>query len=252
MPTAVEFMNEYRNLRVNVAIDDPATGTCRPGTVVVQLRKYFMMDWHAGTTELTEFNAVTGGKHDAWYKANKERIMTAAMGKGAPCDYALALEWAVRSGRIPVVNQQTVQKYCDDNMGIDCSGFVTNYLCAAGKKTYSANTVRNTSAESYYNAGKHINDPAQVKAGDVLVLMNGNSVKANPGHVVVVHSYTPQSVAGGNMRVVESTAASGANPKLIDSMYSVEKIIPKGGAVPVMILVVRRFGGTAHFSVVRL
>jgi hypothetical protein len=44
------------------------------------------------------------------------------------------------------------------------------------------------------------------------------------------------------MRVVEATGASGANPKLLDSMYSVERIIPKAGAVPVMILVVKRHG----------
>jgi hypothetical protein len=49
-------------------------------------------------------------------------------------------------------------------------------------------------------------------------------------------------MVGGNMRVVEATGASGASPKLLDSMYSVEQIISKGGAVPCMILVVKRHG----------
>jgi hypothetical protein len=72
--------------------------------------------------------------------------------------------------------------------------------------------------------------------------MDGNSVKRSPGHIAVVESYVPQSMVGGNMRVCEATGASGATPKLLDSMYTVERIIPKGGAVPAMILVVNRHG----------
>jgi hypothetical protein len=163
------------------------------------------------------------------------------MGKGAPQDYELALEWAVRSNKIRTVTQATLQTYCDDHLGIDCSGFVTNYLVACGKRTYTSNLVRNTSAASYYNAAAAVNDASQVRQGDLLVWMDGNSVKRNPGHIAVVESYVAQSMAGGNMRVVEATGASGANPKLLDSMYTVERIIPRAGAVP-MILVVKRHG----------
>ncbi len=243
MPTPVEFMTKYRNLKVNVVIDDPVAQVCRTGSLLVQLKKYFMMNWADGTEERRDFNTVTlGSKDDLWFKTNKERILTAAMGKGAPQDYELALEWAVRSKKIPTVNAGTLQTFCDDHLGIDCSGFVTNYLVACGKKSYSSATVRNTGASSYYNTAKAINDPAAIKQGDLLVWMNGNSVKTNPGHIAVVHSYVAQSMSGGNMRVVEATGAGGANPKLLDSMYIVEKIIPKGGAVPVMILVVKRHG----------
>jgi hypothetical protein len=243
MPTPVEFMRLYRKLEVNAVIEDPVTRVCRNGTYLVQLRKYFMMDWTEGTEERRDYNVVTrGSRDDAWFQANKERIRTAAMGKGAPQDCKLALEWAVLSRKIPTVNQATLQTYCDEHLGIDCSGFVTNYLVACGKKTYSSNTVRNTSAASYYNAARAINDPTQIRQGDLLVWMDGNSVKSNPGHVVVVDLYAAQSRVGGNMRVVEATGASGANPKLLDSMYAVERIIPKAGAVPSMILVVKRHG----------
>ena len=243
MPTPVEFMRQYRNLKVNVVIDDPVARVCRNSTHLVQLRKYFMMDWAEGTEERRDYNAVTrGSKDDAWFQANKERIRTAAMGKGAPEDYVLALDWAVRSNKIPTVTQATLQTYFDEHLGIDCSGFVTNYLVASGKKTYSSNTMRNTSAASYYDAAKAINDASQVRQGDLLVWMDGNSVKSNPGHIAVVESYAAQSMVGGNMRVVEATGASGAEPKLLDSMYAVERIIPKGGTVPSMILVVKRHG----------
>jgi len=243
MPTAVEVMNQYRNLRVNAPIEDPVAMVTRVGTHTVQIRKYFMMDWEEGTEEHNDYTTVTrGSKHDVWFQANKERIRTAAMGKGAPHDYELALEWAVRSGKIATVTQGSLQTYCDEHLGIDCSGFATNYLIACGKKAYSSNTVRNTSAASYFSAVNAVNDPARISEGNLLVWMEGNAVKSNPGHVAVIQSYTAQSQAGGNMRVVEATGASGANPKLLESMYAVERIIPKGGAVPAMILVVRRHG----------
>jgi CHAP domain len=243
MPTAAEFMRQYRNLDVKAVIEDSVAMVSRLGTHRVQVTKYFMMDWTDGTEEHRDYHTVTrGSKNDVWFQGNKERIRTAAMGKGAPQDYELALEWAVRSGKVPTVTQATLQAFCDEHLGIDCSGFVTNYLVSCGKKTYSSHTVRNTSAASYYKAGNAINDPTRVQAGDLLVWMDGNSVKSSPGHVAVVESYVAQSRVGGNMRVVEATGASGANPKLLESTYVVEGIVPKGGAVPSMILVVRRHG----------
>jgi hypothetical protein len=254
MPTPVEFMRQYRNLKVNVVIEDPLAEASRIDTHLVQLTKYFMMDWTDGTEENRDYNEVTrGSKDDAWFQANKERIRTAAMGKGAPQDYELALEWAVRSKKIPTVTQAALQTYCDEHLGIDCSGFITNYLVACGKRTYSSDTVRNTGAATYYKVATAINDPTRIRQGDLLVWMQGNSVKSNPGHVAVVESYVAQSSGGGNMHVVEATGASNANPKLLDSMYAVERIIPKGAGVPLMILVVKRHGRAgSRVAVVRV
>jgi len=243
VPTPVEFMNRYRNIGVDVEVDDPVTQVCRVTKVTVRLNKYFMMNWTAGASQMTHYDVVAGGStKNVWFQQNKERIRTAAMGKGAPDDYALALEWAVYSKKIANPSQTTIQTYFDQNMGIDCSGFVTNYLVAIGKKAYSADTLRNTSAESYFNPANAVNDASQIRRGDLLVFMKGNSVLRGPGHVTVVDSYVPQSMPGGNMRVVEATGANGANPKLLNSMYTVEKIIDKGGQVPCMILVVKRHG----------
>jgi hypothetical protein len=235
-------MQRYRNIRVQAVIEDPVTRTSRIGAHIVQLRKYFMMNWTDGTDQRADYDAVTsGGRHNEWYQQHREPIKTAAMGKGRPGDYALAMEWAVRSGKVPTVNQATLQNYFDEHLGIDCSGFVTNYLVANGKKSDSDSVLRNTSAASYYTAGTRVNDATQVRQGDLLVWMTGNTVKTDPGHVAVVESYSAATVAGGNMRVVEATGAGGATPKLLDSMYAVEQIIPQAGAVP-MILVVRRHG----------
>ena len=252
MPTPAEFMRQYRNLQVAASVDDPVTRTCRVSNHAVQLRKYFLMDWDAGTEERRDYDEVSRGSSDnAWFQSNKERIRTAAMGKGAPQDYQFALEWAVRSRKIANVSTATLQTYCDDHLGIDCSGFVTNYLVACGKRTYSSHLLRNTSAASYFNAGVPINDPLQVRQGDVLVWMDGNAVKSNPGHVAVVESFVAQRRVDGNMRVVEATGAPAANPKLLDSLYSVEQVVPKGGSVSSMILVVRRHGTSGNRVVVR-
>ena len=243
MPTPVQFMKQYRNLQISVGVDDSAARICRTVTYRVQLKKYFMMNWTDGTEERRDYNKVTrGSKNDKWFTENKARIRDAAMGKGAPADYELALEWAVRSKILENPTQASLQTYLDEHLGIDCSGFVTNYLIACNKKPGSSKTVRNTNAASYFNVAKAVNDPARIARGDLLVWMRGNNVKRSPGHIAVVDSYVPQSRVGGNMRVVEATGAGGANPKLLDSMYSVERIIDKGAGVPAMILVVKRHG----------
>jgi len=246
-------MNRYRNISVDIEVDDTASGVCRVVPARVKLNKYFMMNWTPGTAQMQHFDAVTStSRKDLWFKQHKENVRTAAMGKGSPEDYGLALQWAIYSNHIPNPTQAAIQAYFDQNMGIDCSGFVTNYLIANGKKPDTNEVRRSTYAQSYFNASKTVNDLTQVRQGDLLVFMTGHVPKGDPGHVTVVESYVPMSSAGGNMRVVEATGADGATPKLLDSMYSVEKIIPKGGNVPCMIFVVKRHGKSgSHVSVIR-
>ncbi len=260
MPSPLEFLFQYRALKVNTGVEVTATA-CRLTREQVQLKSYFMMDWDEGTEELGDFNHVTTAKKSGkgadakanakaqndWFKLNSERIKTAAMGKGAPQDYELALEWAVRSGRIPSSTAAAIQTYCDERLGIDCSGFVTNYLCAAGLRSYSATLLRNTNAQSYYNVGQAVNDGAQIRQGDLLVWMTGNRVKTGPGHIAIVQSYIPACLPAGNMEVCEATGAGGATPKLLNSRYHVTKIIDKGDRSlknQVMILEVSRHGTT--------
>ena len=251
MPTPLQFLQSYRHL--SVLFPDDTANMCREGRARAQVRTYFMMDWDEGSEELSDYQHVTGGgRRDDWFRMHRERIRNAAMGKGAPHDYELALEWAVRSGKIRNPSAPTIQAYCDERLGIDCSGFVTNYLVANGKRPATPETVRNTSAASYFNARNAVSDPLLVQQGDLLVWMDGNSVKRRPGHVALVESYVAQSQPGGNMRVVEATGARGANPKLLDSMYTVEEIIAPGGGVPTMILVVKRHGRSgSRVSVMR-
>ncbi|MEZ6063912.1 MAG: CHAP domain-containing protein [Planctomycetaceae bacterium] len=252
MPTPLQFMNQYRNLQIPYVLDNGRQ--CVPMTATIAVRKYFMMNWTEGTDQHTDYFHVSGGgRRDPWFQQHKDQIRSAAMGKGAPADYQLALEWAVRSGKIANPSQATIQAYCDDRLGIDCSGFATNYLIANGKKANSSSIKNNTGAASYFQPANAVNDSNAVRQGDLLVWMRGNSVMTGPGHVAVVESYRAQCVPGGNMRVCEATGAAGANPKLLDSMYSVTQIIPKEGRVPAMILVVDRHGTSgSRVAVIRL
>ncbi|TBW33718.1 CHAP domain-containing protein [Siculibacillus lacustris] len=194
MITPLQFMLRYRNIVVNIEAQDNLKRVTSVIPVTVSLNKYFMMNWAAGSSQATEFAAVTAGSpKDAWFRQYKERIRTAAMGKGSPEDYGLALQWALYENHIQNPSQTTVQSYFDQNMGIDCSGFVTNYLIARGKKPDSQSVQRDTSAASYFSAAKAVNDPLHVRQGDLLVFMKGNSVLTGPGHVAVVESYVPQS-----------------------------------------------------------
>jgi hypothetical protein len=255
MLTPLRFLQQYRQITVSAPLDDETQRVCRVAQHRIQLRKYFMMNWTDGTEQRRDYNHTTrGSRNNEWFQQNKERIRNAGMGKGAPQDYALAMEWAVRSGKVANPTAAALQQYMDDRLGIDCSGFVTNYLVAKGKKVYSANTVRNTGAASYYQVNRAVNDPLDVRQGDVLVWMRGGRVLTGPGHVALVESYRPISTADGNMRVVEATGNRNANPRVLDSMYSVTRIIDPNDAQlrnRVMILEVRRHGSTSKVAVMR-
>ena len=252
MPSPLELLNRYRNLKVPFIHNNGRQ--CHEAKANVCLRKYFMMDWDDESEERTDFNhVVRGGRRNDFYQQHKDKIKSAAMGKGSPDDYQLALEWAVRSGKVRNPSAATIQGFCDERLGIDCSGFATNYLIANGRRSDTPHIKRNSNAASYFSKSRAINDPWQIRSGDLLVWMTGNRVKRGPGHIAVIESHRAQSMGGsGNMRVVESTGASAANPKLLDSMYVIEDIIDKGGRVPCMMLIVKRHGRSgSRVSVMR-
>ncbi len=112
---------------------------------------------------------------------------------------------------------------------------------ANGLRSNSPTTARNTGAVSYFVPANAVNSIHDIRPGCLLVWMDGGHVKRNPGHVAVIQSFAPMSTAGGSMCVVEATGAAGATPKLLDSMYAVERIIDQSGSTP-MILVVKRHG----------
>src|SRR2546423_13692580 len=120
-----------------------------------------------------------------------------------------------------------------------------------GRLPFSHQTLRNTSAQSYYRIDKAVNDCTTVREGDLLVLMNGNQPMGSPGHVMVVDRYMATSSAAGNMQVAEATPAGPSSYKLQNSTYSVERIFERntpGVGNQVMILQVNRFGSSVRVA----
>jgi len=243
MTAPVDFMRRYRNLTVGYV--RVSGSMCIEERATIQLRTYFMMNWTEGTEQRSDFNFVTqGGRNNAWYRSHRQQIQNAAVGKGAPRDYELALEWAVASGKIPNPSASTIQAFCDQRLGIDCSGFVTNWLIDNGLRPNTPTTAANTGSTSYFSTARAVNGIHDIRGGQLLVWMEGNRVKNDPGHVAAIESFTAQcfvDAPGGKMHVVEATGASNASPKLLDSVYCIEQIIDANGNIP-MILVVKRHG----------
>lgn len=112
-PGQMEFVNAVNNYSYNLY---------RQGkTLRVMVRNI----WDA-TTILTPQN-----HGDSLYNKILERAAMAFSGKGSPEDVQLTLQLAARSG----VAIGGLQRYCDEKvdsyarLGLDCNGFVGNYLC---------------------------------------------------------------------------------------------------------------------------
>jgi hypothetical protein len=233
MSPPLSLLKRYKNILVEYDIDHPKVGPSRKASATVALNGYFM---NVGRTAAEHRAAVTHGLgNDTWFKQYKARIETAAMGKGSPQDYALALQWAVYSGKITNPSQATLQHYLDTYMGIDCSGFVTNYLIASRRVSYSP---LQADAASYYHRGMAVSHQHQIRCGDLLVMMEGHHPKRHPaGHIVVVNDYLPIYTGECSVGIVESRGHHG----LTYSRYIIQKIEPQRGTNP-MILVMKRFG----------
>jgi hypothetical protein len=93
-------------------------------------------------------------------------------GKGAPNAIKVYLRLAVRYG---FATGEGLQRFADGRyVGLDCSGFVSNYLVAMGRM--AAPQVPWTSAQSYDVTGHRRATPESVRALDVMVWSNGSHV----------------------------------------------------------------------------
>jgi hypothetical protein len=119
------------------------------------------------------------------------------MGKGMPADIALTLKLAVHFGLVKGTTVE-LQKYCENYIGLDCSGFVWSYAKAVGDTKVPEDVID-------YAVGKNVRKKlADVQARDVLVW-------SDLGHIAMIDSIEPpgDKTKGASARalVVESTAS---------------------------------------------
>lgn len=119
------------------------------------------------------------------------------VGKGSPKEIADVLKLAVAFGFVePVIH--AMQKYCDKNIGIDCSGFAANYFGLTPKE------ICNTGAGVMAPESKRIGRLEEVRVGTAIVFKSGK-------HVALVDRITNIDKTNGiayslDCKVAESTA----------------------------------------------
>ena len=146
MPSPVEYADQYRKMSVN--FDD--------GAITIGVNSYHEGVWDQDADKLIDkvvddFNTQkkktptysltvkVNGNPVTFREVNTLRrcLQYAFEGKGSPEDCQVAAQMAVLKGKTTKAN---LQKYCDDHMGLDCTGFVGNYLWyvqgVAGVKTW--------------------------------------------------------------------------------------------------------------------
>jgi hypothetical protein len=177
-------------------------------------------------------------------------------GKGCPEDFQVVLQLAALTKH---VSADRLQQYCDENMGLDCNGFVGNYLwheasgnrwdLGAGKTGHGPSTLINELVKPPF-----IQTMDQIRPGKLYVLglvnhagnvipgggVKGDDGKAHAGHIIIndpgSFRFDAQPIPGidvcyegesskapkavKSFRVVESTGRTG----LVESRYGLIKV----------------------------
>ena len=261
MLTPADYADTYRNLEValqagsvNVKIERYHIGEAdaEMGALVQAVKEYC----HAQQKKDPQFTLeliVNGDKVNTNYEAVKLHVVAPFYGKGSPEDCQIAAQLAVLTKR---TSKEHLAHYCDKYMGLDCNGFVGNYLfhvrngnpwwiLARDRKDLGPSS----SMDQFVAAGHPVKDlgainPANlhlfVEVDKALRVIPGGSSGA--GHIVISqpNKYTPASFVfnsfGGldmgyarkgayghpALWAVESTGPNGAIG-LHESWYAIKK-----------------------------
>jgi hypothetical protein len=132
--TPLEYEALYKNLKVEFVDATPA--------VTLSINKYWLKSVQPEGQKIIDETRNQIAKNKLEVKVNgtvvtlakfddelNRRLRYALAGKGSPEDYQMVVQLAVLTGR-PTGGTTTadLQAYCDKNLGMDCNGFVGNYL----------------------------------------------------------------------------------------------------------------------------
>ena len=134
MASALSYAERYRNL--TLAFDE--------GPVTVRIERYHLGVWDTEADHLIDdatgdfqqqrkknprhtLTLTVSGKRVEFNDVNvlRRSLQFAFEGKGSPEDCQVGAQLAVLRKRTTRAN---LQRYCDDHMGLDCTGFVGNFL----------------------------------------------------------------------------------------------------------------------------
>lgn len=258
--TPLEYEALYKNLKVEFM--DPATPAA-----TVSVHQY----WLAGvqpegqkvidaTRKLMATKALdvkVNGKVVTFAKYDDDlnrQLHLAFSGKGSPEDYQVVAQLAVMVTPAVATN---LQAYCDKNLGIDCNGFVGNYLWhlknpwpamfPPDKKIKRGDAPNaDMTVDGFFDRGRGIGslDKIQPAELNVLGLVDGTTFDLVPRVIKTGGSITENahivisepgkfSKAGSSLKlyVVESTGKSrvtGVTPGLTDNWCTITEFLVKG------------------------
>jgi hypothetical protein len=99
------------------------------------------------------------------------------IGKGSPFDIRQAILAASWCG---LVDLQSTQHYCDENMGLDCNGFASNLF----------RLERTTSVASFDDRMNRFDSAGRIGTRTVLIWLNATGEGKSHTHIAVVESVT--------------------------------------------------------------
>jgi hypothetical protein len=166
------------------------------------------------------------GYHPDYLSINVSAITRTFVGKGSPSDIAFTLNLATIFGMVKP-DVASVQSYCDAYIGLDCSGFVTNF----------ANIVLNADIDVMNKSATSYRDPANVRRKEIGAIQPFDAMAwAHTNHVAVIDALDMDwlrlvankradgSLKGMRVLVVESNGSHG----LSDDMYTIQSVDSHG------------------------
>jgi len=156
-----------------------------------------------GKTQSGDWIDIPAEKQPEWFEGlrfrpiQKSAIVRAFVGKGSLEDIQLALDAGIATDKIDT-DLVSIQKVCDDCIGLDCNGFVGNYFKQLGMVGSDGHYNANTDPSTFAARGIKRTAVAEVVKDDVLLW------PGSPQHIAVV-----DYVWGfGNMFSVTESASS--------------------------------------------
>jgi hypothetical protein len=213
MPSPLDYAGRYWELQVEVnshrktlRIDQYRLGDPPAAKDILwtKLKEYFQKKQKADPSWRLEIRINGGTTFFPSYVPLAPWVVRPFTGKGNPESFQLVLQLAVL---LQIENENTLQAYCDKNLGLDCNGFVGNFLYYTRPNTdwmeepASGAGGPNDSINQFERFGTPVQDTEKMSPQNTYLCLetrNGQVIpggKSGVGHMVITQAgrYMPQS-----------------------------------------------------------
>ena len=251
--TAKDFVERYWNIPVAALTPEGMPFRCG-----ISINSYLIATQKNIADIQSKQQQVIGKARDKKIAIPNATATRLRLGKGSPDDMATILNAGVQSGALKA-DPTFLQKWADDNLGVDCTGFAIAYLVELGvlawNPTFNGGAgcpwIYQNIAKKNWQTTKYAAEPELWSVGDmkpddfILWMKSGGGPETkSPGHIVVVYE-----VGSTDLQCAESSGASDGKghkgPQL--STKQLGRVVEGGGkkwwAHGTGVVVVRPSGG---------